>query len=508
MTLPPPTPAIFVLDEGNEPGFEPSLDVGPRWKELPHAPSRSRGFILLPGERIRTDPFRVDRAHRVRLEAMRVIEKISDDGLDLDVELEIGGATFGVGRVHLGNEQHLSSACFVEVSLEGYAGRDARLTVRCSPGIRSDPTGDWAALLALALAPGDALNEASARGQRAWRSANEISHFSTVAERDVYKEFYRSAARREAAQDAPAALVEFGAEGPGPRMVAAAEFLPALAALRPEVGDNAFVFTHRLLDALIARPPIDFARRLQALGDSGRRPRVLSLCAGEAAIEGRLLETAGTGVDITLLDVNRMLLERAAARMPATARTSLWLGAAESLRGGTGDFDVVCFVSGLHHVVALEEALSRAASWLAPGGEFWLIGEQVGRNGNRLWPDAQRAAEGLFRRLPERLRFNHSTGWLDESLPDVNYASSCFEGIRSEDIPVALARHFTPDIEHRRDCFLWRFVEVAYARNYDLASDEDVQILRTLVAEEFAFYCNGGLGTELNGVYRAKVAGA
>ena len=506
MTVRASTPAIFVLDEGNEPGFEPSLDIGPRWKELPHASSRSRGFILLPGERILTDAFRIDPAHRVRLEAMRVIEHISADGLDLDVELEIDGERFSVTRVHLGNEQHMSGACFVESSLESYAGRDARLSVRCSAGIRSDPSGDWAALLAFVLAPGDKLNEATARGQRTWRLANELHHYSTVCEQESYKEFYKSRTRPEAAPKGPPVHVGFIAEGPGPRRVGAAKFLPALAPLHPGAGDNAFIFTHRLLGALIARPLIDFAGRLRALGALGRRPRLLSLCAGEAGIEAQLLESAGTEVDITLLDVNRILLERAAARMPLTARTSLWLGAAESLRAGAADFDVVCFVSGLHHIVALEEVLSRAVSWLAASGEFWLIGEQVGRNGNRLWPDAQRVADRLFRDLPERLRFNHSTGRLDESMPDVNYASSCFEGIRSEDIPAALARYFTPETEHRRDCFLWRFVEVAYASNYDLASEEDVQILRTLVAEEFAFYSSGGLGTELNGVYRPKVA--
>lgn len=43
--------------------------------------------------------------------------------------------------------------------------------------------------------------------------------------------------------------------------------------------------------------------------------------------------------------------------------------------------------------------------------------------------------------------------------------------------------------------------------NYDLTSADDVQVLRSLVAEEFAFYANGGLGTELNAVYRPKVTG-
>ena len=108
LTVPVSWPATFVLDESNEPGFQPFVDVGPRWRDLPHARSRSRGFILLPGERIVTDSFRVDPAHRVRLEAMRVIEHVSGDELVLVVELEIDAHVVTVTQVHLGNEQHLS----------------------------------------------------------------------------------------------------------------------------------------------------------------------------------------------------------------------------------------------------------------------------------------------------------------------------------------------------------------------------------------------------------------
>ena len=108
--------------------------------------------------------------------------------------------------------------------------------------------------------------------------------------------------------------------------------------------------------------------------------------------------------------------------------------------------------------------------------------------------------------MPERLRQNRSTGKLDGGLPDVNYASSCFEGIRSEEIHRVLSRDFRPVLEEFRNCFLWRLIEPAYETNYDLANQDDVETLRRLVAEEYAFYANGGLGCELNGVYRNKLA--
>ena len=76
-----------------------------RWPTLSRQVATSSSpVILLPGERIITDSFRVDPAHRVRLEAMRMIEHVSGDGLDLVVELEIDAHVFTVTQVHLGNE--------------------------------------------------------------------------------------------------------------------------------------------------------------------------------------------------------------------------------------------------------------------------------------------------------------------------------------------------------------------------------------------------------------------
>ncbi|MDZ4368790.1 MAG: hypothetical protein U0987_17475, partial [Afipia sp.] len=43
-------PARFVFDEAAAAAFEPALDIGDRWKELPHAETRTRAFVMIPGE--------------------------------------------------------------------------------------------------------------------------------------------------------------------------------------------------------------------------------------------------------------------------------------------------------------------------------------------------------------------------------------------------------------------------------------------------------------------------
>lgn len=496
-------PDEFVLDDGCTPGFSAVIDIGERWKELPHAPTRSRGFVLVPGEEVRTGPLRIDADHRLHLSLMRVIESASIDGMDLRIGLELAGTEIVLADVHLGNEQAFSAATECEIALRAYAGREARLWLRCLPGAMGIADGDWLAILNCALATTDRLALARAHSQYTWRLGNESGHFSGVYRDAIYG---AGASSPTNAASIMQLLPKRASHDRCPDRVVHGQRVLSTAA--PEPGESAFAYAHRLLALGLGRGAISFAERLRRLASDVKKPKLLSLCAGEARIEADVVAEAGVSAEVTLLDLNADLLERAASRFPAVTRVNLWQGTVEALDGIEGQFDVVCFVSGLHHVVALEDVLALVAGLLAPQGELWLIGEQIGRNGNRLWPDAQRVADVLFRALPERLRLNHSTDKLDGTLPDDDYASSCFEGVRSQDIPQALSRYFVPVAEDRRNCFLWRFMDPAYQGNYDLDNPADVALIQDLVKEELRFYAGGGLACELNGVYRNRLTAA
>lgn len=75
--------------------------------------------------------------------------------------------------------------------------------------------------------------------------------------------------------------------------------------------------------------------------------------------------------------------------------------------------------------------LCAIASMFSEGGEFWLSGKQSGRNGNRSRADAQVAAHDLFSNWPADKRRNAGSGEMNERLPDTDFSSACFEGIRS-----------------------------------------------------------------------------
>lgn len=487
----------YVLDFGAEGELQPLLDIGARWKPLAHAPSLTRGFILTPGELLRTPPVAIGRNHALRLRCMPGLPAISSDGLQLELLLERDGLAAQPLAALWFDGRTCDRDLALELSLSPYAGRAARLAIRCLAGPADDPDGDWLALLDLAVAPHDRLSRLIGTAHYPWRVENERGRFAGTYAHPLYADRPAMPARAVAAEVRP-----LPSPGPTPAR-RSADLGPRLDQSAPLPGESAFAYAQRLLAGLIPSQPPDFAGRLRAIA-AQRQPRVLSLCSGEAGIEAQLLRDAGCPVDLTLLDLDRSLLERAANRLGGLARLRLWAGDIRGLHADLGPFDVVCFVSSLHHVAHLEEVLDQTRRCLVDSGELWLVGEQIGRNGNRLWPDAQARAAPLFRALPVRLRMNHSTGRLDEELPDIDCASGCLEGIRSQDIPEALARYFSPVQEDRRNCFLWRFMEVAYAANYDLSRQDDLATVRRLVAEEFAFWCGGGLGTELNGVYRPK----
>lgn len=132
----------------------------------------------------------------------------------------------------------------------------------------------------------------------------------------------------------------------------------------------------------------------------------------------------------------------------------------------------------MHHVANLEGVLSQINARLAEQGEFWSIGEQIGRNGNRLWPETRRHADLAMAMLPERLRKNAHTGRIDATLDARDFSADCFEGIRSEELEAMLEAYFTPEHVYKRNAFLWRLVDTTYVDNYSLASAEDVSHLK------------------------------
>ncbi len=272
----------------------------------------------------------------------------------------------------------------------------------------------------------------------------------------------------------------------------------------PAPGESVFSYSQRCLGLAIPLTPPDFFARAAELS-RGQTLRMLSLCSGAARIEEMVLKHSAGPVELTLFDASEDLLKRSAARFAESGHIVRYLiGDVNDGLPGTGQFDVIVCVSALHHIANLERVISQINVRLSPRGEFWSIGEQIGRNGNRLWPETLEAANRALAKLPEKFRRNSHTGEVDDQFPDDDFSVSCFEGIRSEEISAILEAYLLPVDVYKRNCFLWRLTDTTYCDNYDLTSANDLQHLRELILAEALHWVSGGRGTELHAVYKRK----
>lgn len=361
-----------------------------------------------------------------------------------------------------------------------------------------------ALIVEAAVADRDRLPGVLATAGYRWRLGNEVAHFSGAAYTHA---MYGPSASAEGQGAGHVVVAAAGCAGAGGTRFARdqrAGALGRLASMQPVEGEAAYNFGMRCLGALLPMQPPDFFRRMAAIG-SQRPVRLLSLCAGAARVEEMLLQHCAQPAELYLLDASEELIGRAARRIASEKHTvHCVLGDVNTGLPVEGPFDAIMCVSALHHVANLELVFAQINEQLAPGGEFWSIGEQIGRNGNRLWPRTRAFADEIFARLPERYRRNAHTGQVDRVLPDRDFSVGCFEGIRSEEIEALLEQHFVPLHVYKRNCFLWRMIDTTYTDNYDLRSADDVDALRDLIADEFVHWAAGGRSTELHGAYRRK----
>jgi len=393
------------------------------------------------------------------------------------------------------------------LDLSVFRSRCGRLGFRCFSAGGGADLESKLAIVKWVVGPNDRISLLTARSHRARRIKTTIESFNVAYEHQLYANRKKGDEPEGASKFA---LLERFSSGRtrGPEDLITAESLLNLASAKVAEGDGVFQYAQRVLQSLIANKRPNFPKRIQSINQRENRPvRLLSLCSGAAGIERRMIADAGCAVEITLFDINEKLMRKAGAVLSPIAKTSGVLGDVNDLSVEQFDhltFDIVMFVSGLHHVVEIEHVLQTVIELLVPNGEFWIIGEAIGRNGNQLWPEALEAANLVFSPLPERYRRNAFTSKIDSTVPETDFSVGSFEGIRSEEIESLLLRYFDPVEMWRGNCFLWRLVNPAYFSNYDLRNEEDRYIVLSLVAAEYNLWKSGGRPAQSFSVYRKR----
>lgn len=500
---------------------------------ISHAhPSGRPGLVLLAGARAVFLDMSIDGHYECLLTFGAGLPELSRDGLQISVSFREDGSGLTTELLRETVLSFNADSPWVErrLDLAPLAHRRGKFVIACDPVAERDGRSDRLALYEFVVSPAEELSLSRARAFAAFREKNEISVFSDTYDHPIYNEgaprpsgpflkalkgkatallhYLRAQGRPRANPGAPeasssaeesrsAAVETVEPESPGGNAA-------ATAGARPNLYQY---YTSRLMHEL-GIENIDFrgylARRLKTHPD--RSIRILSLASGAARIEEGIIDGFDPHrIELTLTDINPGLLAKAKTRLANKARAQSMVMNVNQLCLPSRAFDIILCVSALHHVVELERVMAQAAAALVEDGEFWSIGEYVGRNGTRLFEDAYCVADGFFRQLPRKYRINRNPGSsrkLDERLPNSDCSITCFEGIRSEEIEAVMARDFVPVEVIKFDCFLWRLFNLAYLDNYDLDREEDREIVEKAVRLETEFVHSGGRPTAMWGVYR------
>jgi 2-polyprenyl-3-methyl-5-hydroxy-6-metoxy-1,4-benzoquinol methylase len=195
----------------------------------------------------------------------------------------------------------------------------------------------------------------------------------------------------------------------------------------------------------IFRAPL--ARRCAEQPD--RKVVAVSLGSGNAELEVRLaasLVAAGiTNLEITCLELNPAMIERAAAAAKSAGVESVLTFHEADLNTWTAEraYDLVIASHSLHHVVELEHLLDQTRAALEPAGRF-VINDMIGRNGHMRWPEALAILQLIWATTPDRYRYNHQLSRFEQLYENWDCSAVGFEGIRAQDILPLLLERFHP----------------------------------------------------------------
>jgi len=257
---------------------------------------------------------------------------------------------------------------------------------------------------------------------------------------------------------------------------------------------DAFAHAYKLYNPYLVSkmPHYDTAKYVLELAKSKSETlRVLSLGSGTADWEIGLLEKEPQKLEFEIVDINEELLDGAknyAEKHQMKLKTIV--ADINKIQLKESFYDIVIVQSSLHHFIELEHIFHQINRSLVNGGEFIVIGEVIGRNGERLFLETKEVAQKIFDILPDKFRYNHYTKKIDSEVPDIDHSKNSFESIRSEEVLPLLLQFFKPKEYVTSDAFLSLLLDFRYGPNYNLNDNPDRSLVEMITNLDLYYISN------------------
>lgn len=211
--------------------------------------------------------------------------------------------------------------------------------------------------------------------------------------------------------------------------------------------------------------------------------RFASLGAGECSLEIQIavrLKAQGlSGFTIECFELSPVLIERAMVAARQAGVTDQVQIAAVDLNQWTptgGYYTGIMASHSLHHFVELEQIFSSCHQSLKPTGVF-VTNDMIGRNGHMRWPEVLKWVDGIWRFLPDRLKFNQQLNCFDAEFVNRDCSKESFEGVRAQDILPLLIHRF--GFTHFLACggLVDVFIDRGYGHNFATTNEKDTALI-------------------------------
>ena len=220
----------------------------------------------------------------------------------------------------------------------------------------------------------------------------------------------------------------------------------------------------------------------KAISSTSKHTHILSIGSGNCDTEVKLatdLKAHGHHTfTIHCMDINQVMFERGfeLAKQNQIENHIKFITQDFNTWKTNQKYDLIIANQSLHHVVELEHLFEQIKLGLTENGYF-ITSDMIGRNGHMRWPEALKVLKPIWRKMPERYKFNHTLNRHEKRFINHDCSTQGFEGIRAQDILPLLQANFKFELFIPFANLVTVFIDRPFGPNFDVNNPDDLAFI-------------------------------